>query len=71
MSYIEDKTSDNISRILVGNKTDLDDRRVVSFNEGREMASHYGIQFFEASAKEDDNVDSAFIAITRDILNNL
>ena len=70
MSFIENKTSDNISRILVGNKTDLEDRRAVSFNEGREMASHYGIQFFETSAKEGDNVDSAFIAITRDILNN-
>ena len=34
MSEIEKYTQDNITRILVGNKTDLENRRAVSFEEG-------------------------------------
>ena len=57
MSEVEKYTNDNITRILVGNKTDLEDKRAVSFEEGQEMANHYCVRFLETSAKECKNVD--------------
>merc|ERR1711957_285606 len=71
MSEIEKYTQDNITRILVGNKTDLEDKRVISFDEGLEMANHYGVRFLETSAKECKNVETAFTTMTREIKNNV
>ena len=71
MSEIEKYTQDNITRILVGNKTDLESRRAVSFEEGQEMANHYGVRFLETSAKECKNVETAFTTMTREIKNNV
>jgi Ras-related protein Rab-1A len=71
MSEIEKYTQDNITRILVGNKTDLENRRAVSFEEGQEMANHYGVRFLETSAKECRNVETAFTTMTREIKNNV
>ena len=71
MSEIEKYTQDNITRILVGNKTDLENRRAVSFEEGQEMANHYGVRFLETSAKECKNVETAFTTMTREIKNNV
>ena len=71
MSEIEKYTQDNITRILVGNKTDLENRRAVSFEEGQEMANHYGVRFLETSAKECRNVETAFTTMTREIKNTV
>ena len=49
-----------IFMVLVGNKSDLEDRRQVSKDEGQELADKYGIQFYETSAKTGDNVESIF-----------
>ncbi len=50
----------NICLILIGNKSDLNHRREVTFDEGQEFAELYGLTFFELSAKTADNVDKAF-----------
>ena len=71
MSEIEKYTQDNITRILVGNKSDLENKRAVSFEEGQEMANHYSVRFLETSAKECKNVESAFTTMTREIKNNV
>ena len=60
---IEKYTQDNITRILVGNKTDLENKRAVSFEEGQEMANHYGVRFLETSAKAGTNVSELFMDI--------
>ena len=41
MAEVEKHASDNISRILVGNKCDLESQRAVSQEEGQELAEHY------------------------------
>jgi small GTP-binding protein len=49
-----------IAKILVGNKSDLADRRVVSTKDGQDLANKYNIKFFETSAKVGTNVNKTF-----------
>lgn len=42
--------------ILVGNKSDMNEERVVSLERGRQLADQLGVEFFETSAKENINV---------------
>lgn len=51
---------DNAQVILVGNKCDMSDERVVSVDSGRLLAEQLGFEFFEASAKENINVKQTF-----------
>ncbi|ONM29160.1 Ras-related protein RABG3a [Zea mays] len=54
--------------ILVGNKIDLDggSKRMVPEKKAREWCASKGdIPYFETSAKEDHNVDTAFLCIAR------
>uniref|UniRef100_A0A8C2Q804 Ras-related protein Rab-3 n=4 Tax=Cyprinidae TaxID=7953 RepID=A0A8C2Q804_CYPCA len=51
---------DNAQVILVGNKCDLEDDRLVSREDGQRLANELGFQFFEASAKDNINVKQVF-----------
>ena len=55
---------DDVSRILVGNKCEDPERRVVLHDDAKRLASQMGIQFFECSAKMDINVEEMFRCIT-------
>ncbi|KAM3279439.1 hypothetical protein ACQJBY_046663 [Aegilops geniculata] len=69
---IEQHASDNVSKILVGNKADMDEsKRAVPTSKGQALADEYGIQFFEASAKTNMNVEQVFFSIARDIKQRL
>lgn len=46
--------------MLIGNKTDLEHRRQISFEEGEQFARENGIVFLETSAKTAENVDKVF-----------
>lgn len=48
---------DKIPLLLVGNKSDLEDRRQVSVDEARGKAEEWGMQYVETSAKTRANVD--------------
>ena len=59
---------ENVAVILVGNKSDLDSERQVSFEEGQALANYLNnISFVETSAKEGRNVDETFQMMTRQI----
>lgn len=45
--------------ILVGNKLDLEDRRVVDYNRAKDFADKHGCDYIETSAATGDNVDKA------------
>ncbi|KAF3790942.1 Ras-related protein [Nymphaea thermarum] len=69
---IEQHASDNVNKILVGNKADMDEsRRAVPTSRGQALADEYGIKFFETSAKTNLNVENVFFTIARDIKQRL
>ncbi|XP_051982489.1 RAB3D, member RAS oncogene family, a [Xyrauchen texanus] len=51
---------DNAQVILVGNKCDMEDDRLVATEDGQRLANELGFQFFEASAKDNINVKQVF-----------
>jgi len=52
--------SENVQKILVGNKCDLVSERKVSYEDAKELADELGVTFLETSAKNATNVDVAF-----------
>lgn len=45
--------------------------QAISVEEGNNLAKEYSIHFFETSAKQDLNVESAFIKIATDVKNRI
>ena len=60
---IEKNASENILKLLIGNKSDLEEDREISKEEGQAFANRNGMQFMETSAKMNTNVDEAFQAL--------
>eukprot|EP01084_Bolivina_argentea_P124723 220994_1 len=58
---------ENVNKLLVGNKSDLEEKRAVPFEEAKEFADSLGIEFLETSAKNADNVDNAFMTMAGQI----
>ncbi len=54
-----------IVKFLIGNKTDLNDLRVVEYSKGLRVANQFGLEFFETSAKDNTNISEIFIAMAR------
>ena len=52
---------ENIATLLVGNKCDLEEERVVSKDEAEQLAAENNMQYFETSALSGHNVKEAFI----------
>ena len=63
--------SGDIPYIIIGNKIDKMDDRLVSFEMGKNKADSYSVQYMETSAKSNKNIDKAFESLSVQILNNL
>ena len=68
--YDNTDTFKEIQMIIVGNKIDLEEMREVKKEDGVKIGKYYEIDFYEASAKNDEGVNNFMIKIIRDILNN-
>ena len=65
---IEKNANKNVYKLLIGNKCDLEDKRKVSYQEGKDFATSNGMQFIETSAKNDTKVKDAFELLTQEII---
>ena len=65
---IEKNANKNVLKVLIGNKTDLEEKRVISYNQGKEFADMYGLKYIETSAKKNMNVREAFETLGREIM---
>ena len=65
---IEKNANKNVLKVLIGNKTDLEDKRVISYNQGKEFADMHGLKFVETSVKKNKNVREAFEILGREIM---
>merc|ERR1711957_902717 len=60
------KDADKVPMVIVGNKLDLDAERVVSQQEGKELAASFGCPWMETSAKARIRVEDAFYELSGD-----
>lgn len=67
LAEVEKFANENVIKLLVGNKSDLESARQVKFDEGKEYADTLGIQFIETSAKNSSNVEKAFFTLANEI----
>jgi len=67
MRDIKTRAPPDCDIVLCGNKSDLDNDRVVTFDEGKQLADEYGVQFFETSALTGHNVEKMFTALATTI----
>ena len=56
-----------ITILLIGNKSDLDDKRQVSKEQGEEKAKSFGCAFLETSALSGNNIEKAFETMIKEI----
>jgi len=71
LNEIDRYACENVNKLLVGNKCDMDSKRQVDFEEAKAFADERSIPFLETSAKDSTNVEKAFIQMASDIKNRM
>jgi len=67
LNEIDRYASENVNKLLVGNKCDLKTKKVVDFETAKDFADKLNIQFLETSAKAATNVEKAFLTMAAEI----
>ena len=67
LQEIDKYASENVNKLLVGNKSDLVVKKTVDSTMAKEFADSLGIPFLETSAKNSTNVEEAFMRMASDI----
>mmetsp|Transcript_13870 Transcript_13870/g.39486 ORF Transcript_13870/g.39486 Transcript_13870/m.39486 type:complete len:261 (+) Transcript_13870:229-1011(+) len=67
MRDIKTRAPPDCDIVLCGNKSDLDNDRVVTHDEGKQLADEHGVAFFETSALTGANVEKMFTALATTI----
>lgn len=57
------KEDENVPFLLVGNKSDLEDKRQVSVEEAKNRADQWNVNYVETSAKTRANVDKVITGL--------
>ena len=71
LKEIENYGTDRVCKLIVGNKSDLNDKRVVDFASAKAFADELGIPIMEASARSKINVEEIFFTMSRQILEKI
>lgn len=67
VSDLKNNGDEKIIIHLIGNKTDLEDKREIKIEEGQEKAKENSVPFLETSALNANNIEKAFIEMLNDI----
>jgi GTPase SAR1 family protein len=67
LQEIDRYATEGVNKLLVGNKSDMSDKKVVEYTVAKEFADGLGIPFLETSAKNATNVEQAFLTMARQI----
>ena len=70
INQIKEEVSEKVSIILVGNKIDDEEHRVVGTEDGQKIAKELGLMFFECSAKSGFNIDLTFNELVKKTVEN-
>jgi GTPase SAR1 family protein len=70
-AQIQSHADVDCNKILIGNKCDMQEKRVVSYEKGEALANELKIKFFETSALSNYNIEEAFMSIIRDVKQRL
>ena len=70
ISYIKKHVPGDVEVMIVGNKCDLEERRMVSKERGQLLANELGYNFMEVSALSGWNVTMAFMNLARAIIDS-
>jgi GTPase SAR1 family protein len=65
---VKDCDAEAVPFVIAGNKSDLEDQRVISKEKAEALASEMGVKHFETSAKTKLNVGEIFTQVAREIL---
>jgi len=68
---IDRYASENVCKLLVGNKNDLKSKRAVEYEAAKAFADELSIPFLETSAKNATNVEQAFLTMAAQIKNKI
>ncbi|KAL1826763.1 hypothetical protein ACET3Z_005175 [Daucus carota] len=71
LQELDTHSETTVARMLIGNKSDLDNIRDVSVEEGVKLAEEQGLFFMETSALDATNVQKAFEIVIREIYSNV
>ncbi|NXE41625.1 RAB26 protein, partial [Ptilorrhoa leucosticta] len=67
LTEIHEYAQQDVVLMLLGNKVDSAQDRVVKREDGEKLAKEYGVPFMETSAKSGLNVELAFTAIAKEL----
>ena len=70
LDEIKNNCNKDVSIILVGNKIDLDDRKILK-EQGNDFASKNGMMYVETSSKEGININSPFEKLAIEIIKKI
>lgn len=68
---VKNHAAQDVKIILLGNKADMTDKKVITKEMGEAVAKEHNMKFFETSAKSGLNINEAFEFISRDIIKTL
>ena len=67
LSDLKTNGEEKISIILLGNKSDLEEERKITTEQGKEKAEFYKLAFMETSALNGNNIEKAFNELIADV----
>jgi len=65
---IDEHANEDVEKMILGNKCDMEESRVVPRERGDAIAREHGIKFMETSAKNNVNIERAFHELADSIL---